>query len=90
MNRRPLTDEELKKIIDAEHERTGWRYPPTIQVARAVERAHGIGVAEEATNVAESDTLSKCPNCGGVADNGWDRSIPPNPYFCSRCIRGLA
>jgi len=29
--------------------------------------------------------LTKCPNCGGVADNGHDRCIPPNPYYCSKC-----
>ena len=26
-----------------------------------------------------------CPNCGGDADNGYDRSYPPNPYFCTKC-----
>jgi hypothetical protein len=29
--------------------------------------------------------LSKCPKCGGPADNGHDRCYPPNPYFCSKC-----
>jgi hypothetical protein len=29
--------------------------------------------------------LSKCPKCGGDADNGHDRSIPPIPYFCTKC-----
>lgn len=29
--------------------------------------------------------LSKCPKCGGPADNGHDRCLPPNPYFCSEC-----
>lgn len=29
--------------------------------------------------------LSKCPNCGGPADNGNDRCIPPNPYYCTKC-----
>jgi hypothetical protein len=32
----------------------------------------------------ESD-LSKCPKCGGPADNGHDRELPPNPYWCSTC-----
>lgn len=29
--------------------------------------------------------LSKCPKCGGVADNGHDRCYPPNPYLCTKC-----
>ena len=29
--------------------------------------------------------LTKCPNCGGDADNGFDRCIPPNPYHCTKC-----
>lgn len=30
--------------------------------------------------------LDACPGCGGVADNGYDRSWPePNPYFCTKC-----
>lgn len=29
--------------------------------------------------------LDKCPNCGGPADNGHDRSHPPSPYYCKRC-----
>ena len=31
------------------------------------------------------DYLSRCPRCGGPADNGHDREDPPNPYICSRC-----
>ena len=30
--------------------------------------------------------LSRCPKCGGPADNGHDRSIPPNPYHCTKCM----
>ncbi len=29
--------------------------------------------------------LTKCPNCGGDADNGHDRSYPPNVYYCTKC-----
>jgi len=32
------------------------------------------------------NNLDECPNCGGPADNGFDRSIPPNPYFCTKCM----
>jgi hypothetical protein len=30
--------------------------------------------------------LNICPNCGGPADNGHDRSYPPAPYFCTKCM----
>jgi hypothetical protein len=30
-------------------------------------------------------TIEGCPNCGGVADNGFDRCMPPSPYFCTKC-----
>jgi len=30
--------------------------------------------------------LGICPRCGGEADNGHDRLVPPNPYPCSKCI----
>lgn len=29
--------------------------------------------------------LTRCPNCGGPTDNGHDREVPPNPYWCSKC-----
>ena len=29
--------------------------------------------------------LSKCPCCGGDADNGHDRALPPSPYYCRKC-----
>lgn len=31
--------------------------------------------------------LTKCPHCGGPADNGHDRSYPPSPYECTKCER---
>ena len=34
----------------------------------------------------ERADLSRCPQCGGPADNGHDRSIPPNPYLCTKCM----
>ena len=33
----------------------------------------------------EEPDLSKCPNCGGPADNGNDRCVPPNAYNCTKC-----
>ena len=32
-----------------------------------------------------ADDLSKCPQCGGEADNGHDRCYPPTAYLCSKC-----
>lgn len=29
--------------------------------------------------------ISKCPKCGGPADQGFDREHPPNPYWCTKC-----
>lgn len=29
--------------------------------------------------------IDKCPKCGGPADNGFDRCIPPSPYYCTKC-----
>lgn len=34
---------------------------------------------------AEPD-LFRCPKCGGPADNCHDREVPPNPYWCSKCM----
>ena len=38
---------------------------------------HMIGEYEE--------DLSKCPQCGGEADNGHDRCLPASAYMCSKC-----
>ena len=35
---------------------------------------------------AEMNELETCPKCGGFADNGFSRSIPPSPYFCRACM----
>lgn len=29
--------------------------------------------------------LDTCPSCGGPADNGHDRELPPNVYDCTKC-----
>jgi len=31
------------------------------------------------------DNWNKCPTCGGEADNGHDRCLPPAAYLCSKC-----
>lgn len=33
--------------------------------------------------------LDKCPGCGGPADNGFDRCIPPSPYYCTKCTKQM-
>ena len=35
-----------------------------------------------------TEDLSKCPQCGGPADNGHDRCHPPTAYLCSECLGG--
>ncbi len=29
--------------------------------------------------------INVCPGGGGLADNGFDRCYPPNPYYCTKC-----
>lgn len=45
--------------------------------------AHGCYCHEPQPDM-ETD-LNVCPNCGGPADNGFDRCVPPNPYWCTKC-----
>ncbi len=33
--------------------------------------------------------ITKCPGCGGDADNGYDRCLPPNPYYCMKCTEAF-
>jgi hypothetical protein len=42
-SREPMSDEQLKDIIEYQSRLTGWKIPPTIQVARLIEHWHGIG-----------------------------------------------
>jgi len=32
-----------------------------------------------------ANDLTKCPKCGGPADNGIDRCDPPSAYECTKC-----
>ena len=34
---------------------------------------------------AMTTNLTTCPRCGGPADQGHDRELPPTAYVCSRC-----
>lgn len=31
--------------------------------------------------------IDVCPQCGGPADRGFNREVPPVPYVCSKCGR---
>ncbi len=37
------------------------------------------------TSITMRNEWEKCPTCGGPADNGNDRCVPPNAYECSKC-----
>jgi len=47
---------------------------------------HGVedGACKEC--YATEPDLSRCPQCNGPADNGFDRSFPPSPYLCTKCM----
>ncbi len=38
-----------------------------------------------ATTKPPEDDITVCPGCGGYADNGFDRCVPPSPYYCTKC-----
>jgi len=40
---------------------------------------------EGCADLARIPDLTKCPTCGGPADNGHTRELPPTPYICSKC-----
>lgn len=40
---------------------------------------------KEPEPVKEMSDLSRCPECGGPADQGHDRCRPPTAYLCSKC-----
>ena len=46
----------------------------------------GIDALERRLAEAQEPDLSRCPQCNGPADNGHDRSVPPSPYLCTKCM----
>lgn len=51
---------------------------------------HKIQQVELEQTIVEAEkelSLEVCPRCGGVADNGHDRSLPPYVYLCTKCER---
>ncbi|WP_205042161.1 DUF1778 domain-containing protein [Rhodoligotrophos defluvii] len=51
----------------------------------AYDAATALREAAERRRSRREPDLTKCPNCGGEADNGFDRGLPPSPYYCSKC-----
>lgn len=49
-------------------------------------RCGGPGCDGTCCQPVEEPDLSRCPKCGGPADNGHDREVPPNPYYCTKCM----
>lgn len=39
---------------------------------------------------AGTNFLDQCPKCGGKADNGHDRCLPPSAYYCVKCMGDVA
>lgn len=67
-------------MIDSENELTR---------LHAIELVGAAGIVREwVAKIGAGETvhdLSKCPQCGGAADNGHDRDYPPTAYLCSEC-----
>lgn len=67
-----------------------WKYAPEgVECSARLSAAYEAAIARQASINRPTDDpnsyLEKCPQCGGVADNGHDRCLPPNPYLCSKC-----
>lgn len=75
-----------RRVLEAAWERLLAAFPPDGVEGEVVQGAKAaiLGTGGEAVD------LSKCPKCGGPADNGHDRCLPPNPYFCTKCESGEA
>jgi hypothetical protein len=56
------------------------------QKANRPERWQAIDALRAALAHQDEPDLSRCPQCNGPADNGFDRSIPPSPYLCTKCM----
>lgn len=69
-----IADAENMQELRSNGTRKLWGYHP--------HKAKGIKMTD--TPMPEQD-ISKCPRCGGYADNGFDRCHPPSPYCCTKC-----
>ena len=78
--------DERKRVVDAIkseiNKRGGWlKEWDTAGVLMAINEV----VDKLAEDVAHE--LDVCPNCGGDADNGFSRDVPPAPYYCTKCMK---
>ena len=80
------TTEELYKEFDYYLQGCGFSVPGEEPGGSAEEdRQRALRAALEAGCDAPDIDLSKCPGCGGPADNGNSRDVPPAPYYCTKC-----
>jgi hypothetical protein len=73
--------------IDSEDEATLDRLIAERQSKMAIGKARMAERQRLLDNEFEEVDLDTCPTCGGPADNGNDRCIPPSPYICTKCER---
>ena len=76
----------VEKVARAIHQSQideGEKYPPFDDLIECTLCMAHARAAIEAMSVKPD--CSKCPKCGGPADNGNDRCVPPTPYYCSKC-----
>ena len=82
----PFRDElldQLKNAVSTERVSTGQTRNIGEEIIEGLEaiRDH----PEKLKRIDCTQNGNTCPGCGGPADNGHDRSIPPNPYYCVAC-----
>ena len=72
----------LSKFIDGNIEEYNEKQKSLRQMQLRAEAEEEIRESQHETG--EYDLLA-CPGCGGEADQGYDRCLPPAPYYCSKC-----
>lgn len=75
--------EELEFYADrASYLHSGGMFPVVYDAGARARRA----LKSEPSEKEQPDPF-RCPECGGHADNGHDRELPPNPYLCTKCSK---
>ena len=89
-----MTNYETKALAMIGESRTCVYWFISRRMHRALKRLEKRGVIDwqvanypywKFTIKKQTPPLTVCPSCGGPADNGFDRCLPPNPYYCSKC-----
>lgn len=75
-------------ILSANYQAKRHDYDKKRQAAHALESGTNKPSSEAWMDNDGDPDLSVCPNCGGPADNGHDRRVPPNVYHCTKCESG--